>query len=250
MLALASLLLAKTGTTAPILWIGTAEIFWEAGFPYAGGLQAMFGIEPEGLLFCEAKKLTDALWIAEEAARLTLPAAVILEVRGNPQQLDLTATRRLHARAREVDRPLFLLRQAAMPEPTAAPARLIFTPASTALRETIAGPLSSSIGRPAFTVAIGKGSSALAGQFTLEWNPDERIFEERWGPQKRAKDIVPVVSLSRHGTDPAAAPGTVLAFRQSIEPPVGGSHTAESSTTRDQPYRPERAAYRRPRRTG
>jgi len=104
MLGLAGLLLAaRRGTaeaTAPVLWIGTAEIFGETGFPYAGGLQAMFGIEPETLLFCEAKKLADALWVAEEAARLKEPAAVVIEVRGNPRQLDLTATRRLQARAR------------------------------------------------------------------------------------------------------------------------------------------------------
>ncbi|WP_204278111.1 hypothetical protein, partial [Escherichia coli] len=78
-------------------WIGTAEIFHEAGFPYARGLHALFGIAPEQLLFSEAPKLLDALWIAEEAARMTAFAAVILEIRGNPQRLDLTATRRLHA---------------------------------------------------------------------------------------------------------------------------------------------------------
>ena len=69
-----------------------------------GGLHACFGIAPEQLLFSEAPKLVDALWIAEEAARLTALAAVILEIRGNPQRLDLTATRRLHA-ARAGGRP-------------------------------------------------------------------------------------------------------------------------------------------------
>jgi protein ImuA len=232
MLALVSLLLAQT----PLLWIGTGEIFGEAGFPYAEGLQAMFGIAPKNLLFCETKKLTDALWVAEEAVRTAPPPVVILEVQGNPRQLDLTATRRLHARARETGRPLFLLRQAATPEPTAAPVRLVVAPAPSALRETIGGPLSGSIGRPAFTVAIGKSRMAVPGQFTLEWNPDEHIFEE--GQEKRAADSRSVVSLSRHGTDFAAAPGTVLAFRQGIEP------------SDPQPSRQERAAHRRPRRAG
>ncbi|TIV45950.1 MAG: hypothetical protein E5V88_33265, partial [Mesorhizobium sp.] len=75
-LSLASLILReKQGL--PILWVGTAEIFREAGFPYASGLHALFGIEPEQLLFSEAPKLLDALWIAEEAARMTAFAAVM-----------------------------------------------------------------------------------------------------------------------------------------------------------------------------
>ena len=91
-LSLASLIL-KQAQGLPVLWIGTAEIFREAGFPYARGLQASFGIEPEQLLFSEAPKLVDALWVAEEAARMTAFAAVILEIRGSPRLLDLTATR-------------------------------------------------------------------------------------------------------------------------------------------------------------
>ncbi|RWP44603.1 MAG: hypothetical protein EOR06_31740, partial [Mesorhizobium sp.] len=62
-LSLVSLIL-KQGPRLPVLWIGTAEIFREAGFPYARGLHAVFGIEPEQLLFSEAPRLLDALWIA------------------------------------------------------------------------------------------------------------------------------------------------------------------------------------------
>ncbi|MEI8697959.1 ImuA family protein [Mesorhizobium sp. ISC15] len=232
-LSLVSLIL-KQGPRLPVLWIGTAEIFREAGFPYARGLHAVFGIEPEQLLFSEAPRLLDALWIAEEAARMTALAAVILEIRGSPQRLDLTATRRLHARAQNAGRPVFLLRQAGEPEPTAAPVRLVLSAAPSAPRETIAGPLAGSIGRPAFTVSIGKSRTALPGQFTLEWNPDERSFEER-----RAANSVPVVSAPRRGKDPAAASGAVLAF-----PAVG------SPAAGDQSSPGERAAHRRPRRAG
>ena len=55
---------------APLLWIGTSEIFREAGQPYAPGLAARFGVPAESLLIAEAEKLADVLWIAEEAARL------------------------------------------------------------------------------------------------------------------------------------------------------------------------------------
>jgi protein ImuA len=240
-LSLTSLIL-KQAQGLPVLWIGTSEIFREAGFPYARGLQSSFGIEPEQLLFSEAPKLVDALWVAEEAARMTALAAVILEIRGNPQRLDLTATRRLHARAQGAGRPVFLLRQAAEPEPTAAPVRLIVSSAPAVPRDTIAGPLAGSIGRPAFTITIGKSRTALPGQFTLEWNPDERAFDERRGEERRkerAKNPVPVVSLSRRGKDPAAASGAVLAF-----PAIG------SSAAGDQPSPRERTAHLGPRRAG
>lgn len=248
-LSLVSLILNQA-QGLPILWIGTSEIFHEAGFPYARGLHAGFGIEPGQLLFSEAPRLVDALWVAEEAARMTALAAVILEIRGNPQRLDLTATRRLHARAQAAGRPVFLLRQAAEPEPTAAPVRLIAVSAPAVPRATVAGPLASSIGHPAFTISIGKSRTALPGQFTLEWNPDERRFDERRGDERRgegsewAENPVPVVSLSGDRKDPAAAAGEILAF------PAVGSSVAISPTTRDQPPPGQRAAHLGPRRAG
>ncbi|MDG4876664.1 hypothetical protein P9273_16335 [Mesorhizobium sp. WSM4935] len=231
-LSLVSLIL-KEKQGLPILWVGTAEIFHEAGLPYAKGLHALFGIEPEQLLFSEAPKLLDALWIAEEAARMTAFAAVILELRGSPRLLDLTATRRLHARARNAGRPLLLLRQAGAAEPTAAPVRLIVSAAPSASRETVAGPLAGSIGRPAFTIDIGKSRTALPGQFTLEWNPDEHAFAER------TENSVAVVPTSQRGADPAPASGAVLAF-----PAVA------SSASGDQPSRQQHPAHRSPRRAG
>ncbi|RUU13037.1 hypothetical protein EOD23_05635 [Mesorhizobium sp. USDA-HM6] len=231
-LSLTSLIL-KQKQGLPLLWIGTAEIFREAGFPYASGLHALFGIAPEQLLFSEAPKLLDALWIAEEAARMTAFAAVILEIRGSQRLLDLTATRRLHARAQSAGRPVLLLRQAGEAEPTAAPVRLIVSAAPAASRETVAGPLAGSIGRPAFTVDIGKSRTALPGQFTLEWNPDEHAFAER------TENSVAVVPVPLRGADPAPASGAVLAFAA-----VG------SSSPGDQPSRQQRPAHRSPRRAG
>ncbi|AZO20889.1 hypothetical protein EJ070_09515 [Mesorhizobium sp. M1E.F.Ca.ET.045.02.1.1] len=242
-LSLASLILReKQGL--PILWVGTAEIFREAGFPYASGLHALFGIEPEQLLFSEAPKLLDALWIAEEAARMTAFAAVMLEIRGSPRLLDLTATRRLHARAQNAGRPVLLLRQAGEAEPTAAPVRLIVSAAPAASRKTVAGPLAGSIGRPAFTVDIGKSRTALPGQFTLEWNPDEHAFAERRPQEERAENPVAVVPLPLRGADPAPASGAVLAF------PAVASPAPASPTAGDQPSRQQRPAHRGPRRAG
>ncbi len=240
-LGLAGLLLRNDAQPKfPVLWIGTHEIFREAGFPYAPGLHARFGIAPEDLIIAQAPKLTDAMWIAEEAASLKALSAVILEIRGNPQKLDLVATRRLHHRAQDAGRPVFLLRQAAQAEPTAAPLRLVVSPAPAAPRRTIAGPLPDSIGPPGFTVRIDKSRNALPGQFTLEWNADERSFEERRPDGLGSENHGAVVSASFHGTDIAPAPGAVLAFK-----PAGSA-----AASRHQPSRQQHPAHRRPRRAG
>lgn len=215
-----------------VLWIGTSEIFREAGLPYAPGLDQVFGIAADKLLLAEAPRPADALWIAEEAARIEEIAAVVVELRGNPRGVDLTATRRLHRRAQDSGRPVLLLRQAAEPEPTAAPVRLLATPAPAALRRTLLGPLAGSIAAPAFTVEIGKSRSALPGSFILEWNPDARTLTER-SPENR----VAVVSPSGGRTHPQAAAGAVLAFK-----PAAGQAAG------DQPPREQHPAHLWPRR--
>jgi len=240
-LSLAGLLLKNAAQPKlPVLWIGTHEIFREAGFPYAPGLHARFGIAPEDLIIAQAPKLADAMWIAEEAASLKALSAVILEIRGNPQKLDLVATRRLHYRAQDAGRPVFLLRQAAQAEPTAAPMRLIVSPAPAALRWTIAGPLPDSIGPPGFMVRIDKSRNALPGQFTLEWNADERSFEERRPNGLGSANPGAMVSASSRRADIAPAPGAVLAFK-----PAGSA-----AASRHQPSRQQHPAHRSPRRAG
>ncbi|TIT72064.1 MAG: hypothetical protein E5W57_30520, partial [Mesorhizobium sp.] len=131
-----------------------------------------------------------------------------------------------------------LLRQAGEAEPTAAPVRLIVSAAPAAARRTVAGPLAGSIGRPAFTVDIGKSRKALPGQFTLEWNPDEHAFAER------TENSVAVVPVPLRGADPAPASGAVLAF------PALASPALASPTAGDQPSRQQHPAHRGPRRAG
>ena len=212
---------ALDAETAPVLWIGTTEIFREAGFPYAPGIQSLYEIDPARLMVAQAPKLADALWIAEEAARLKGFSAVVLEICGNPARLDLTATRRLHRRANAAGRPVFLLRHAAGPEPTAAPVRLVVSAAPAGLRRTFQGSLARSIGPPSFTVAISKNRTAPPTQFTLEWNPHGRSFQER-----RTENPVPVAPLSQHRARIATQTGTLLAL-WSGEPAAGRQLPAE-----------------------
>jgi len=230
-LALAGMALRRNAA-GPVVWIATSDAFREAGLPYAPGLAAGFGVGPGELLISALPGVEDALRAAEEAAAVPVFAAVILELRGNPRALDLTATRRLQHRAQEMGHPLLLLRQAAMAEPTAAPLRLLVSPAPAGLRRTVAGPLPLSIGAPAFRVGIGRSRTGLTGQFLLEWNRDDFSFQER-----RAEDALPLVSLSGDGAGLARPAGTVVAF-----PPP--------SAAGGQPPRPQRPTHLRAGRTG
>ncbi|WP_274426142.1 ImuA family protein [Chelativorans sp. YIM 93263] len=163
----------------PVLWVGMADMLLETGFPYAPGVEQFFDLAPDRLLMTCARRLEDALWVAEEAAQSGGLSAVFLEIRGNPARLDLTATRRLHHRAREAGRPVFLIRHSAEPEPTAAPTRLVISPAPSSPRETLAGALSRSIGPPAFSVALARSRIGRNENFLLEWNPHDFTFRER-----------------------------------------------------------------------
>lgn len=211
-LALLSLLF-KQAPLAPLLWIGTSGFFAEAGLPYAHGLLRLFGIAPQSLLFAEAPKPVDALWIAEEAAALKTLAAVVIELPGNPRQLDLTATRRLHRRAAEAGRPVFLLRQSADAQTTAAPLRFIVAPAPAGTRRILGRALAGSIGPPAFAVTLDKNRLAPSARFILEWNADERSFGHRdAGAHRKQQDSVALVSSSQHRPAMAAATGPHLAY--------------------------------------
>lgn len=240
----------KAGPARPLLWIGTTDIFREAGVPYVPGLASRFGVGPGQLLVAEAAKISDVLWVAGEAAGMKALRAILLEVRGKSRSLDLTATRRLHRHAQAAGRPVFLLRQASEAEPTAAPVRLVVSPAPAAPRHTMEGVLDGAIGPPGFTVRIDKSRFSPPGQFTLEWNADECIFQDRQPENPRATDSGPpnpestnsgiVVSVSAHGEDIAPASGAVMAFRAPERSPAAGH----------QPSPEQHTAHRRPRRAG
>lgn len=200
-------LAARAGARAPLLWIAADEVFREVGQPYAPGLAGLYGIDAARLLIAQAPKLADTMWIAEEAARIEGLSAVLFEVLGNPARVDLTATRRLHMRARAAGRPVFLIRHAARPEPTAAPMRLVVSAAPAAPRLLPDGPLAGSIGPPGLVVCIDKNRNAPPAQFALQWSSHDRTFQER-----RTEDSVPLVPVPRHRTYFAGQAGARVAF--------------------------------------
>jgi protein ImuA len=216
-LGLASLALKTAAPGRPILWISAAGLFSEAGEPYMPGILARYGISAETMLFCRTQRVEEALWVAEEAAALPALALVLLEIGGSSRKLDLTATRRLHRRTRQAGRPLFLLRQAAVAEPTAAPVRLLVSPAPAGERSLLSGTLAGSIGPPAVTVAITRSRTNMPASATLEWSDDARAFRAREpairdsGGAGRASHHGAVDAQHQDGSHPAPEMGAGLA---------------------------------------
>lgn len=210
-LGLAAQAVRQPGLSGPILWIAEGTAFSEAGKPYAAGFLHRFGIAPEALVVADAGRIEDALWVAEEAVALSGFGVILLEVRGQARRLDLTATRRLHRRAQASGKPFYLLRQTGHPEPTAAPVRLVVSPAPAGERLILSGFLAGSIGPPAFSVTIGRSRTAIPATAVLEWNQDECAFHERPYSARHTQDAGAVVSVSGERPHSAWSAGARLA---------------------------------------
>jgi protein ImuA len=85
---------------------------------YGHGLRAL-GFDPAQLVLVETTHRRDTLWAIEEALRSGAPAALA----GIVDKLDLKSSQRLQLAALDAGVPLFLLRQAAMLEGSAAATR-------------------------------------------------------------------------------------------------------------------------------
>jgi len=110
-----------------ILWVQDRLSRLETGAPCLHGLRADLGIT-RPVLMVQASRPLDVLWALEEGLRCTGLACVIGEVWGDPKALDFTATKRLHLRAETNGVPVFLLRNAATANLSAARERWRIAP--------------------------------------------------------------------------------------------------------------------------
>lgn len=166
-------LLARLGTedARPLLWIVEKTVSLETGLPYGGGLRT-FGLDPARLIVVRVTRPLDALWVFEEGLRCAGLAAVVAELRGNPRQLDLTASRRLALRAAESGVTGLLLRPSAHGEPGAASTRWRISPLPSAPDPEF----TDSIGLPAWRLALERNRHGITGVFDVEWNHEQRSF--------------------------------------------------------------------------
>lgn len=162
---------------APIIWISQVSSRLEGGGIYPHGLLSL-GVDPSKCLFIQPKSLNDALWAAELAAKHSSIAATIFEVRGNPSQLDMAGTRRLHLRAQAAGRPFFLLRQTGYAEATAARLRFRIQPAAAGMKTLPSQiELPKMIGNPSFQITLEKSKNPSSKSFILEWKNDIQSFK-------------------------------------------------------------------------
>lgn len=192
-----------------VLWISTAAARREGGGLHALGLLGA-GCDPGRVVEVAVERPEEALWAFEEGLSCRGTAAIVAEIPGDPDVLDLTATRRLALRASRggegaegTGRALaLLLRPGGTPQSTAAATRWRIAAARS--RRPVGFALG--LGRPTFVVELDKNRDGRVGRFVLEWNPDERRFS-----------LLPAHSgaLSPPAGDRPAAPaggGEVVAF--------------------------------------
>lgn len=165
-LALAALAGESGGQT---LWIATDFATVEGGGPYGSGLD-LLGLASPRLLLLRVPRAIDALWAMEEALRCRALACVIVELSGEGEVADLTATRRLSLAAREGTGFGLLLRHHAVALPSAA-----------ATRWDVAAALSEpdafgGLGRPRFDLFLRRNRRGSSGRWIVTWDPHERAF--------------------------------------------------------------------------
>ncbi|GGE41397.1 hypothetical protein GCM10007276_18480 [Agaricicola taiwanensis] len=164
----------------------------EYGALHPPGL-AELGADPSDFLVVCVKDALQALRAGHEALRCSALGYVVLEVRGAPKALDLTASQRLARTAAKSGVGLIMVRTDADPQPSAALSRWGVRALPSSRLEANAP------GWPAFDITLLRHREGIApGRWNVEWNRDELVFRTPALPGA-------VVPLPAHR--PAAATG-------------------------------------------
>jgi len=160
----------------PVLWISApfADTTNMSLFPQ--GL-ANLGFDPDRLVIVTPLSVKHALWAADEAAKCTDLAAVILHIQGHPRTLDMTATRRLNLRASESGTSVLILRQSSEEEANAAITRWCIKPRLSCQLD-MHGSLKpdAGIGHTAFFAHLERNRQGATGAASATWNHQIRGF--------------------------------------------------------------------------
>lgn len=153
--------------TGSILWCQNAEEISEKGRLQGSGI-ARFGIDPDRIIFAEAKNTRETLWVLEEAASCADICAIIGEV----GSVSFTETRRLTLAAQEAGIPLLLIRN---------PKYLMGTNANTRWRvsSTVGQPDlfdPKAPGNPTWQVELIRCRGGRPNEWCLEWSYETHRF--------------------------------------------------------------------------
>lgn len=158
--------------TGRVLWITDPAVVPDAGFLYPQGL-AQYGIDPAALTLVNPVDVKTALWAADEGARCTDLAAVVLHLHGNPARLDRVATRRLMLRAQSSGVTVLLLRQSGAEEAGAAQTRWRAVPHPSPPDPDYAP----GIGQPQYRLKLERSRTGQTGEWPVIWTPSRRAFD-------------------------------------------------------------------------
>jgi protein ImuA len=160
-----------------LLAAGRKSLFWirpdyeamEYGAVSPNGLLELGG-DPRQLILVRTRNAADALSAANDVLACPHVGALLLEVEGMPKCLDLVASRRLALAAGESGVTVFLLRNGAEAEPSAALTRWqVMSGASL--------PDDDDWGNPIFDAHLTRHRAGGLGSFLMKWNLEHACFE-------------------------------------------------------------------------
>ena len=154
----------------PLFWIRPDYEALEYGPLSATGLLELGG-DPANLFLLRVAHADDALSAAADILACPHVGAMVLEISGNPRALDLVASRRLTLLAEESGVTLFLLREGAKPEPSAAATRW-------QVKAAASDPDDDDWGAPRFHAQLTRHRLGALGDFFLTWDSEDGCFHD------------------------------------------------------------------------
>jgi protein ImuA len=173
----------------PLVWVRQDFSEIESGALSMSGLSEL-GLDPRWLVMVRAADGESALRTTADALACDALGAVVLEVWGEPRQLDLVASRKLTLAAQSSGVTALLLRIAAQPAPSTAETRWIVRAAHSPPTATAAS--WSAWGAPVFDAELVRNRHGPIGRWIMEWNCDEGLFRQP------AADSQPVAAAASH----------------------------------------------------
>ncbi|MBR1215479.1 DNA repair protein [Bradyrhizobium sp. JYMT SZCCT0180] len=186
-------LAGRVTSRRPLVWVRQDFSEIESGALSMSGL-AELGLDPRLLVTVRAADADAALRTAADALACDALGAVVLEVWGEPRQLDLVASRKLTLAAQASGVTALLLRLAATPQPSTAETRWIVR----AAHSPPSAPWHA-WGAPVFDAELVRNRHGPVGRWIMEWKCDECLFSEP------AANSQPVAATPAHRPHQAAA---------------------------------------------
>ena len=180
----------------PLVWVRQDFSELESGALSMSGL-AELGLDPRCLVTVRATDSESALRTAADALACDALGAVVLDVWGEPRQLDLVASRKLTLAAQASGVTGLVLRIAATPSPSTAETRWIVRAAHSP--PAVQSAPWSAWGAPVFDAELVRNRHGPVGRWIMEWNCDECLFRQP------AADSQPVAATPAHRPHQAPA---------------------------------------------